>query len=375
MDESRLIAFFEDLHAHPELAWEEHRTTQRLLEALHAHGIETLDTGMETGAIAVVGGPGGPVVGLRGDMDALPIQEETGLPYASTVPGRMHACGHDFHTAAMLGAAILLKEREAQLCGRVKIAFQPSEEMDCGAKRLLATGLLDDAQEFYGIHSYHAFPAGTLGIKEGPVMAAPDRFAIRVTGRGAHGGQPHKGVDPIPAAAGIVLGAQTIVSRTMDPFAAAVVSITRVQAGTTWNVVPEFAEIEGTVRTLTLEHRSHIRGALERMACATAEAYGCAAEFDWRDGSPPVVNDAAMCAAARETALRMGFIVDRQEDTMGGEDFSEYLMGRRGAFIRVGTGGGWPNHHPKFTADPAALAPAARFFAQLAEDRLRALRI
>ena len=372
MDEARLIAFFKDLHAHPELSWEERRTTEKLLEALRGHGIETLDTGIQTGAIAVVGRAGGPVIGLRGDIDALPVQEETGLAYASAVPGRMHACGHDFHTAVMLGAAILLKEREAALPGRVKIVFQPAEETDNGAKKVLATGLLDDAREFYGIHSYHGFPAGTLGIKEGPVMASPDRFAIRVIGRGAHGGQPHKGVDPIPAAAALVLGAQTIVSRTMDPFSAAVVSVTRVQAGTTWNVVPGHAELEGTVRTLTLPDRAHIREALMHMAGATAQAYGCTAEFDWTDGSPPVINDAASCAAARDVALDMGFSVDRQEDTMGGEDFSEYLAGRRGAFIRVGTGGEWPNHHPRFACDPAALVPAARFFARLAEARLNA---
>lgn len=371
MDERGLVAFFQDLHAHPELAWEERRTTRKVLEALHARGIETLDTGMETGAIAVVGRQDGPVIGLRCDMDALPLQEETGLPYASTDPGRMHACGHDFHTAAMLGAAILLKEREAELPGRVKIVFQPAEETDGGARHVLATGLLDDAREFYGIHSYPGFPAGTLGIKEGPVMAAPDRFSIRVRGRGAHGAQPHKGVDPIPAAAALVLGAQTLVSRELDPFSPAVVSVTRLQAGTTWNIVPEFAELEGTVRTLTLEDRAQLREALARMARSTAKAYRCDVDFDWRDGSPPVINDAALCAAARDVALDMGFLVDRQEDTMGGEDFSEYLAGRPGVFIRVGTGGDWPAHHPRFACDPAALVPAARFFARLAEDRLR----
>ena len=372
MNEAALAEFFKDLHAHPELGWEERRTTQRLKAALAAHGISTLDTGLETGAIAVVGRPGGRVIGLRADMDALPIQEETGLPWASTIPGRMHACGHDFHTSVMLGAAILLKEREAALPGLVKLAFQPAEETDRGARRLLATGLLDDAEEFYGVHSYPPFRPGTLGIKAGPVMASPDRFAIALRGRGAHGGQPHKGVDPIPAAAALALSAQTIVSRTVDPFTAAVVSITRLEAGNTWNVVPETALLEGTVRTLTPGDRAHIRGALTRMAHAVAEAHGCSAEFQWVDGSDPVVNDPGLCEAARQTALRLGLAVDRQEDTMGGEDFSEYLKGRPGAFIRVGTGGDYPNHHPRFTADPAALAPAARFFAALAEDRLNA---
>ena len=374
MNERLLIDFFKDLHAHPELGYAEHRTTEKLLEVLHAHGIRTLDTGMDTGAVAVIGAPGGRVIGLRGDMDALPIREESGLAYASAVPGLMHACGHDFHTSVMLGAALLLKEREAALQGQVKIAFQPAEETDSGAKRLLATGLLNDAAEFYGVHSYPWFPAGTLGIKEGPVMASPDRFAITVRGVGAHGGAPQKGVDPIPAAAAIVLGAQTIVSRRMDPFKAAVVSVTRLQAGNTWNVVPEEAQIEGTVRTLALEDRAFIRELLERMARSTAQAYGCEASMAWVDGSAPVVNDAGLCAAARKLALEMGLAVDRQEDTMGGEDFSEYLKGRPGVFIRVGTGGDYPNHHPKFTVDPAALLPAAAFFARLAEERLKAMR-
>ena len=374
MNERLLIDFFKDLHAHPELGYAEHRTTEKLLEVLHAHGIRTLDTGMDTGAVAVIGAPGGRVIGLRGDMDALPIREESGLAYASAVPGLMHACGHDFHTSVMLGAALLLKEREAALQGQVKIAFQPAEETDSGAKRLLATGLLNDAAEFYGVHSYPWFPAGTLGIKEGPVMASPDRFAITVRGVGAHGGAPQKGVDPIPAAAAIVLGAQTIVSRRMDPFKAAVVSVTRLQAGNTWNVVPEEAQIEGTVRTLALEDRAFIRELLERMARSTAQAYGCEASMAWVDGSAPVVNDAGLCAAARKLALEMGLAVDRQEDTMGGEDFSEYLKGRPGVFIRVGTGGDYPNHHPKFTVDPAALLPAAAFFARLAEERLKATR-
>lgn len=370
MDKERLIEFFKDLHAHPELGNQERRTTERLLAALNAHGIRVLDSGLETGAIAVIEGKKpGRVIGLRADIDALPILEETDLPYASRNPGVMHACGHDFHASTMLGAAILLKEREAELSGTVKIVFQPAEEVDDGAGRVLATGLLDDVEEFYAIHSYPWFEPGKLGIKEGPVMAAPDRFDIRIRGKGAHAAYPQRGVDPIPAAASLVLSAQSIISRATNPFSPAVLSVTRLEAGNTWNVIPETARLEGTVRTLDPADRERIKRALDRAAEATAAAHGCTAEIEWEAGPPAVINDAGLCAAAREVALEMGFAVDRQEDAMASEDFSEYLQRSPGVFIRVGTGGGVTAHHPRFTVDPSALPSAAAFFARLAEKR------
>lgn len=372
MDRQALIDFFKDIHSHPELGFQEHRTTRKLVQVLHDHGIRTLDTGLETGAVAVVGHPdraGGRVIGLRCDMDALPIQEESGLAYASQNPGVMHACGHDLHTAVMLGAAILLKAREEELGGTVKLVFQPSEETDGGAKVMLRTGLLEDVEEFFAIHSYAWFEPGTLGIKEGPVMAAPDSFRIVVHGKGAHAAQPFKGIDPIPAAATIALACQSIVSRSIDPFSPVVVSVTHLEAGNTWNVVPESALLEGTVRTLNAADREFIQGALTRIARSTAEAYGCTAEVLWGEGSPAVVNDPGLCDYARRLALEMGFRVDRQEDTMGGEDFSRYLARVPGVFIRVGTGGSYPSHHPKFTVDPEAIWPAAEFFARLAAGR------
>ena len=328
MNQEALIDIFRDLHAHPELGMEEYRTTARILEVLRAHDICTLDTGLKTGAIAVIGGrsaPSGRVIGLRCDMDALPIQEESGLEYASRVPGVMHACGHDLHTAVMLGAALLLKEQESSLPGTVKIVFQPSEENDRGG---------------------------------------------RIHGRGTHAAQPYKGIDPIPAAATLALACQNILTRSLDPFIPAVLSVTHVEAGNTWNVVPEEALLEGTVRTLHAEARELIRSSLARMAESTAQTYGCTSEFFWTEGSPAVINDAGLCAYARELALGMGFRVDRQENTMGGEDFSQYLRHAPGVFIRVGTGGSYPSHHPRFTVDPSAIFPAAQFFARLAALRL-----
>ena len=371
--EAELLELFRWLHRHPELGGGEAETTKRIRGILTREGVEILDAPLRTGLIArVTGAKPGRVIGLRCDIDALPIQEESGLPYASETPGCMHACGHDFHAAAMLGAAILLNRRRKELAGTVKIVFQPSEENANGAKDVVASGLLNDAEEFYGIHSYPWFEAGTLGIKEGPVMAAPDRFAITIHGKGTHAAEPDKGRDPIPAAATIALAAQSIVSRGVDPFAPAVVSIAHIEAGNTWNVVPETAFLEGTVRTLNQDVREHICAEMARIAKSAAETYGCTAEFNWHYGPAAVINDGRLCGIVREMALDAGFKVDRQEDTMGGEDFSEYLGICPGVFIRVGTGGSYPSHHPKFTVDPAALWPAANFFARLAMERAQA---
>lgn len=370
MTERELTAFFEDLHRHPELALKEERTTAKVKEALEGAEIEIHACGMETGLIAIVrGSRPGRVIGLRADMDALPVQEETGLPYASCVAGVMHACGHDFHTSCMLGAALELKAREKELCGTVKIVFQPGEEISAGGQIAARQEILQDCQEFYAAHSYPGFPAGTLGIKPGPVMAAPDAFTIRIRGKGAHAGNPHLGVDPIPAAAALVMAAQSIVSRTKDAFEPAVLSFTHLQAGSTWNVVPEEALIEGTLRTLNMDLRKDMQQRLNAMTDLTARAYGCEAQIEWMIGPDPVINDASLCDQAAEIAKGLGLTAARQDNTMGGEDFSEYLKICPGAFIRVGTGGGFPNHHPQFTADEGALAPAAHFFAELALQR------
>ena len=368
--ENELLSLFKWLHQHPEIGCEEVNTTKRIRETLASEGVEILESPLETGLIArVTGAKPGRVIGLRCDIDALPIQEESGLEYASVNPGKMHACGHDFHTAVMLGAAILLKRQEAELAGTVKIVFQPSEENANGAQIAVDSGLLDDVEEFYGIHSYPWFETGTLGVKDGPVMAAPDRFEITIHGKGTHAAEPNKGRDPIPAAATIALAAQSVVSRSIDPFSSAVVSIAHIEAGNTWNIIPETALLEGTVRTLNQGVREHIRRELARIAESVASTYGCTADFRWHNGPAAVINDDALCNVVRELALKEGYRVDRQEDTMGGEDFSEYLRLCPGVFIRVGTGGSYPSHHPKFTVDPNALWPAANFFAKLAAER------
>ncbi len=370
MKEEWLKEQFIWLHRHAELSGREYGTTARLTGILRENGVRLLETGVPTGAIAVIGNQKGPVVGLRCDIDALPIQEESGLPYASENDGVMHACGHDFHAACMLGAALLLKEREAELPGTVKIVFQPDEEMNHGALDMVRTGLLNDVQVFYAAHTYPWFKAGTLGIKPGPVMAAADRFAIRLTGKGAHAAHPEMSVDVIPAMSAVIQSVQTIVSRTVDPFDNAVVSITHVQAGNTWNVIPGEATLEGTVRCLVPAVRDGIQERMERIVRGTARAYGCECEFEYERGPNPVINDEACCERASALARELGFTIARQAGTLGAEDFSEYLSIAPGAFIRVGTGGGVDAHNARFTVDPSALYPAAKFFAALAEAEL-----
>ena len=374
MNEKYLMEVFQWLHRHPELGLQEHKTTEYLRETLRAHGVALLDTGLETGLIAVIGSGKAPVIALRADIDALPIEEQTALPYASETPGVMHACGHDFHAACMLGAALLLKEREGELPGTVKVIFQPAEEISAGADRMAETGLLDDVKLFLAGHTYPLYEAGTLGIRPGPVMASADHFTVCVKGKGCHAAQPELGVDPIPALGAIISAVQTVVSRQTNPFDSAVVSVTRVQAGNTWNVTPETAFLEGTVRAMTEAVREHVRESLERITVHTARSFGCEAAFNYERGPAPVINDVGLCERAAVTARETGLRVEVNPPAMIAEDFSRYLRLAPGALFRIGTGGGFDNHHPRFTADPAALYPAARFFAALAESELNRLR-
>lgn len=370
--QDELRELFEWLHRHPETGLNEHATTRRLRDMLEQHGIEVMESGLGTGLIAVIRGCGkGRTIGLRADIDALPIREDSGLPYASENEGCMHACGHDFHAACMMGAALMLNERRSEWRGVVKVVFQPAEEIDCGGRQVLATGLVDDCALFLAGHTIASLPAGVLGIREGAVMAAVDRFSVALHGRGCHAAHPHRGVDPVPAMAAMVQSLQTIVSRSMHPFAPRLVSVTHVEAGNTWNVIPETAFFEGTIRTMDAQDRSLAERRFREIVGGTAQAYGVTAEISWLHGSPAVVNDAGLCALARRTAERCGLTAVHQENTMGAEDFSRYGQGRPALFVRVGTGGDYPAHHPKFTVDPQALYPAARFFAELALDCLR----
>lgn len=369
--EQKLTDFFEELHSHPELSYEEYETTERIKRELHAAGIEILQTPLKTGVVAIIrGAQPGKTYGLRCDIDALPIMEETELPYKSEIPGKMHACGHDFHTAAVLGTALLLQERKEKLHGNVKILFQPAEESSHGAETVLQTGILSDVEAIFGLHTAAYLPVGTLGIRAGSVMAAVDRFELNITGTGCHGGHPDEGVDTILVAASVIQALQSIVGRNLNPFHTGVVSVTRIHGGNTWNVIPDKVELEGTVRSMDKEDRVFMEKRMRGIAENTAAAYGAKAELLWYPGPPATVNEETWSAFAEDVAKECGYEVVPQRNSTGGEDFAFYLEKIPGCFINVGTGVGYPNHHPQFYADEAALAPAAEYFARLLEEAL-----
>lgn len=369
--EQKLTDFFEELHSHPELSYEEYETTERIKRELHAAGIEILQTPLKTGVVAIIrGAQPGKIYGLRCDIDALPIMEETELPYKSEIPGKMHACGHDFHTAAVIGTALLLQERKEKLHGNVKILFQPAEESSHGAETVLQTGILSDVEAIFGLHTAAYLPVGTLGIRAGSVMAAVDRFELNITGTGCHGGHPDEGVDTILVAASVIQALQSIVGRNLNPFHTGVVSVTRIHGGNTWNVIPDKVELEGTVRSMDKEDRVFIEKRMRGIAENTAAAYGAKAELLWYPGPPATVNEETWSAFAEDVAKECGYEVVPQRNSTGGEDFAFYLEKIPGCFINVGTGVGYPNHHPQFYADEAALAPAAEYFARLLEEAL-----
>lgn len=370
--EQKLTGFFEELHMHPELSYEEYETTERIKRELAAAGIEILQIPLKTGVTAIVrGAKPGKTYGLRCDIDALPIAEETDLPYKSKTPGKMHACGHDFHTAAVFGAALLLQERKEELQGTVKILFQPAEESSHGAETVLETGVFSDVTAIFGLHTAAYLPVGTLGIRAGSVMAAVDRFELNITGTGCHGGHPDEGVDTILVAASVIQAFQSIVGRNLNPFHTGVVSVTRINGGNTWNVIPDKVELEGTVRSMEKDDRIFIERRMREIAEHTAAAYGANAELLWYPGPPATVNEKAWSAFAQKVAEESGFEVLPQRNSTGGEDFAFYLEKIPGCFINVGTGVGYPNHHPKFYADEAALTPAAEYLEKLLVEALR----
>ena len=366
-----LIAIRRHLHQYPELSHQEINTTKAIKNWLGERGIRIVNYGLKTGAVAEIGNhTEGPVILLRADIDALPIEEETGLPYASRIKGRMHACGHDFHTAAMIGAAYLLKERETDLRGTVRFLFQPAEEVGGGAGTLIKAGVLEGADAIFGMHNKPDLPTGTIGLKDGPLMAGVDHFKIYINGVGTHAAAPHHGVDPVIVAAHIVTALQTIVSRNLDPFEQAVVSVAHIKSGSTWNVISNEAFLEGTVRTFDDQTREKIPGLIRRIIDGTAAAHDATARLEWIPGPPAVNNDAGLNALARNVAGKLGFRITEPQPSMGGEDFAEYQRLIPGSFAFMGTSGTHEWHHPQFTLDEEALPLSAAYFAELAEAAL-----
>lgn len=355
-------------HRHPELSYEEVETTKRLRDDLAAAGIEVLDLPLRTGLVAKVGTGEAPFIALRCDIDGLPIQEESGLDYASEHAGRMHACGHDFHISTVLGSAYLLKAQEKDLHGTVYLIFQPAEEAPGGARKVMETGVLKDVQAIFGLHTSPIYDVGTLGIRAGAVTASVDKFTVTFCGKGTHAAHPERGTDPIVMAASFVTAAQSIVSRNIDPAHPSLVSITHIESGNTWNVIPESAWLEGTVRCLTAEDRKRIKQRIYELAEGQAASFGGHAELTWYAGPPATNNTPAWTDFAIQVAETSGLTVEPAPVNLAGEDFAYYQEEIPGAFVLVGTGKSPANHNPKFHVDPAALGPAAKYMARLAKE-------
>ncbi|MFW2489293.1 amidohydrolase [Clostridium chromiireducens] len=367
-----LIGVFHKLHENPELPNEEFQTTKLIKDLLKRVDIEVLDLPLETGIVAQIkGNPKGPVVAIRCDIDALPIQEETDLCYKSKIDGMMHACGHDFHMATILGAAYLVKRHQSSLIGTVKFIFQPGEESADGAKKIISTGVLDDVDAIFGIHNVSDADVGVMGIKTGAMTAAVDRFEIKITGVGSHAAKPEKSIDPIIIASNIVTSLQTIISRNVGPTEKALLSITHIQGGNTWNVIPESAYLEGTVRTLDENIRELISKRMNEMVTGIAQSFGGSAELIWHFGSPATNNSEEWVDFSTKLGKRLGYNVKQASMGLEGEDFAYYQKNIPGAFITVGTGKSYAHHHPQYKVDENAILNCSKYFDQLAEGALK----
>lgn len=367
----RLTAIRRELHRYPELSGEEYETTSRIRNWLQEAEIRVLDYPLKTGVIAEVGGlHPGPVIALRADIDALPVQEETGLPFASQTPGKMHACGHDFHTAALIGVAYALKRRENSLPGTVRLIFQPAEEKAKGARQVIESGALQGVAAIFGMHNKPDLPVGTIGIKAGPLMAAADGFVVEITGKGSHAAVPEAGLDPIVTASHIITAVQSIVSRNVSSLHSAVISVTKLHSGNTWNVIPDKALLEGTIRTFDREVRQQVLAQFARIAEGVAEAFGLQAAVRWVEGPPPVMNDAALSELGWKAATAAGITPVQPVPSPAGEDFAEYQQVVPGLFVFMGTAGPQEWHHPAFDLNEQAIPVSVDFFTRLAEEAL-----
>jgi amidohydrolase len=368
-----------DIHAHPELLYDVHRTAASVAEKLKSFGCDEVVTGIgRTGVVGVIRGSkpddGGRVIGLRADMDALPIEEATDLPYRSTVPGKMHACGHDGHTAMLLGAARYLTETR-NFAGTAVVIFQPAEEGGAGGKAMVQDGLMDRfrIEEVYGMHNYPGLPVGQFGLRPGPLMAAADRLTIEIEGRGGHAARPHISVDTVLVGAQIINQIQSIVSRNVDPLQAAVISICVFQAGSTDNVIPQTALLRGTARSLTPEVRDLLEKRLHEVVTGTAELYGATAKLTYKRDYPVTRNherQAAFAAAVAAQVVGQERVDDRFAPVMGAEDFSFMLEARPGAFIFVGNGDSAGLHHPAYDFNDETIPIGTSYWVKLVETAL-----
>ncbi|MFP9129638.1 amidohydrolase [Niallia taxi] len=359
------------LHENPELAFEEFNTTAHIKKWLQEHNISILPLDLETGVVAEVKGAfAGPTIAIRSDIDALPIKEETKVPFKSKTDGKMHACGHDFHTVSILGAAILLNEQKDNLHGTVRFIFQAAEEVAQGAKLAVEKGALEGVSSIFGMHNKPDLPVGTIGVKSGGLMASVDKFKINFHGVGGHAGIPHNAIDPIVIASQYVTSVQTIIARRLNLFDNAVISITSIHGGNTWNVIPDVVMLEGTVRTFQPEARAAIPGLMKNLAESIAQGNGGSVEFIWDDYLPVVNNDANLEGIVRATAVEAGYNVVDAVPSAGGEDFAFYQTYIPGFFVWMGVDGPQEWHHPQFDLKEDAIKVASEYFANLAVNVL-----
>lgn len=371
-----MTAWRRHLHTIPELMFECHKTAAFVVERLREFGITEIHEGIATtGIVAIIEGQGdGPTIGLRADMDALPMQEETGLEYASTIDGMMHACGHDGHTTMLLGAARYLAETR-NFKGRVALIFQPAEESGGGGEVMVKEGILDtfNIKEVYALHNAPGTPVGHFYTTPGPIMAAADDFDIHITGKGGHGAMPHETVDPVVAAVSIAQAIQTIVSRNNYSQDNLVISVTQIHTGSADNIIPEKAYVNGTVRTFDRAVQGMVMARLEAIVAGAAISFGVEAELVYNVGYPATINDPERTVfaadVAREIAGDKG-VIDDSGPEMGAEDFAYLLEKRPGSYLFVGNGDTAGLHHPEYNFDDETAAAGASFFARLIERAL-----
>src|SRR3954470_12627092 len=377
-----IMAWRRDLHAHPEVMYDVHRTAAFVADQLRAFGCDEVATGLgRTGVVGVIKGrkPAAgaevKVVGLRADMDALPIEEETNLPYASTIPGKMHACGHDGHTAMLLGAARYLAETR-NFAGDAVVIFQPAEEGGAGAAAMIRDGLMERfaIDQVYGMHNGPGIPVGSFAIRPGPIMAATDAIDFRIEGLGGHAARPHICIDPVVAGAQLITALQSVVARSVDPLDSAVVSVCEFHAGNARNVIPQVVELRGTVRTLKPHIRKLVEKRVHEVAAGIALSSGTKIDVCYERGYPVTVNHASQTefatAVAREIAGDAN--VHDVPPMMGAEDFAYMLEARPGAFIFCGNGDSAGLHHPAYNFNDDAIVYGTSYWIKLVENTLAA---
>ena len=367
-----------DIHAHPELAFNEHRTAELVASRLEAAGIETHRGIGRTGVVGVIrNGSSSRSIGLRADMDALPMQERNDFAHQSRHAGCMHACGHDGHTTMLLGAAEHLA-RQRNFDGTVVLIFQPAEEGGGGGREMLEDGLLErfPIDSVYGMHNWPGLPAGHFSVRSGAVMASTDRFDIEIMGQGAHAAMPHLGVDPVSAAAALVQALQTVVSRNVDPLEAAVLSVTNLHAGEAHNVIPDRANLAGTVRALSADVRAQVESAMQRVCAGVGAALGVQVTLEYRQEYPVTVNtasEAALCAEVAATVAGAAAVRTDLKPSMGAEDFAYFLQQRPGAYVWLGNGpgeGGCMLHNPHYDFNDEVIPVGVTYWVRLVEHLL-----